>query len=136
MILDPVKPGQTESRVVERKCSSDPQELASATQATTLLMSMCININYGGGCTNWRGTAGTCDAAGYGVKDIGAKWGALDDNISSLKLYGACNQAGLYENTNYNFRQPGREQFYGGNTPYVGAYMNDRATSVVVYHAI
>jgi hypothetical protein len=102
--------------------------------ASTLLMTLYYNKNWEPGYNHFVGNEGSCDAAGYGIRNIGDKFdGSANDQLASFKVYGNCDVVGLYEHEHYNLFTNGRQQFYRASKSDIGSYMWKRTTSLVVY---
>ncbi|GAB3836554.1 hypothetical protein ACFFMR_00040 [Micromonospora andamanensis] len=130
IVLDRLKPGQTESDVVAQKCSDDPADLSHVgTMALTPLVTFYEHAGYGGKSRQLSGEAGTCDAAGYGFSSLtwdyqGGKF------VSSFVTHGACNQVRGFYNTQYS----GYTERYTGSRSYVGDRLNDHIYSMTVWN--
>jgi hypothetical protein len=119
-VLAPVQAGARESAVTYENCYSSEKERASAPalRDTTLLMTWYTDRDYFGGSTQWRGSAGGCDSAGYGKAVVPWEWATT---ISSFKVWSGCYHTTAYTNENFG----GASRIYSGNVPYVGDFMND-----------
>jgi hypothetical protein len=119
-VLAPMSAGDKESNVTFKNCYSSEKERASAPalRATTLLMTWYTDRDYFGGSTQWRGSAGGCDSAGYGKAVVPWDWAIT---ISSFKVWSGCYHTTAYTNENFG----GASRIYSGNVPYVGDFMND-----------
>ncbi|MCG3040032.1 hypothetical protein L7D48_05525 [Streptomyces sp. S1A] len=100
IVLEPLEPGQTDSEVETRTCSTGADFAAKSDIAaqSTLLMTWYANSNYGGVSTQIRGKAGPCDSSGYGFRCVGDAW---NDRISSFRTFNYCNAVEEYRHANY-----------------------------------
>jgi hypothetical protein len=99
-------------------------------RAGTLLMSWYRDADYDGDTVDLRSTEGPCDAAGYGVSDIGEYLGwAWNDSVSSFRTFGNCTVVQSFANNNYG----GDFHTFIGDTPYVGDDWNDRISSILLH---
>jgi hypothetical protein len=119
-VLAPTRAGENESHVTFENCYASEKERASAPalRDTTLLMTWYKDRDYFGGSTQWRGSAGGCDSAGYGKAVVDWDWATT---ISSFKVWSGCYHTTAYTNENFG----GASRTYSGNVPYVGDFMND-----------
>ncbi|GHJ53082.1 hypothetical protein Nm8I071_23890 [Nonomuraea sp. TT08I-71] len=130
IVLDRMKPGQTESDVIARKCSDDPADLTHVgTLALTPLVTFFDHAGYGGKSRQLSGSYGTCDSAGYGFSSLtwdseGGPW------VSSIRLHGNCDRARGFYNTQYS----GYTEVWYGSTPYIGDQLNDHLYSLKVWN--
>jgi len=124
IVLAPMQKGESESRIVEHRCSSDPAELAPDT-GHVLIMTWYAAANFGDPHTDIYVWWGTCNRQGYGISDVGAAWAA---RISSFAVWGACQYTDAWDQTSYT----GDHTVYSGNVAYVGDSWNDRIRSMWV----
>ena len=130
VVLDKLQPGATSSRVVSRRCADSPEaaQLSSAAdvapQATTLLLVLYQDLNYGGPSTRIEGSAGPCDTAGYGFSNLGS-W---RNRISSFKRFNWCQRVQGFDAVNYGGGSLG---VWTADTSWVGASANDRIDSIL-----
>jgi hypothetical protein len=114
IVLDELRPGEETSRVVFQKCSTDRTELAPSAwsesagiQASWRLMTWFSDWGTGGDSTEIYGTAGPCDASGYGISYVGNAW---NDRIHSWNLDSLCWRVTAYQHAGYkgsSFYYPG-----------------------------
>jgi hypothetical protein len=131
VVLDKLRPGQTTSRVLSRTCAdrADAPALTKAAAASTLLLVLYQDVNFGGASTRITGAYGPCDAEGYGFSNLGS-W---RNKVSSLKGFNWCNVVDLYDNINYG------GAYLAGfgsccsrlDVPWVSSYANDRTDSIL-----
>src|SRR5882757_8306616 len=101
-----------------------------AARAGTLLMTWYLEPGYRGDSTDIRSAEGPCDAAGYGVSDIGGYLGRnWNDAISSFRTYRNCVVVQGFAGHNYS----GDFRTWVGDTPYLGDDWNDRISSLLVH---
>jgi hypothetical protein len=125
MVIDKLQPGETVSKVRSYTCAAPGQPAPApdaSIEASTQLMLWCVDWNWGSPCTFVYGTAGPCDATGYGISYVGNVW---NDVISSFLVYNNCWYTRAYIDSNYG----GGCQDYSGDVSYVGDFMNDRISS-------
>jgi hypothetical protein len=145
-VLDKVRPGESESRILRRACASTPEgarvALSAATPgfaplAATALMTWFEHAEYsvagGGSSYTFYGNYGTCDGLGYSIPNITKAAGRFwHDRISSFKAYGDCNLVTLYRGNDYT---EGGIFYRTQAQPHLdvpGGLMNDRADSLKV----
>ena|SRR5689334_24208963 len=127
IVLDKLRPGEQESRIVSRKCAPRVQDLHI--QSETLLMTWYQDAGYGGKSTTLIGYGGPCDTAGYGFRDTGAGDSWWRDNISSFMVWNNCLNVRGHELLNYG----GKWAYWKYNQRYVGDYLNDRIRSIEIW---
>ena len=136
--LAKLAPGETQSRVLAHTCAASPGELANAAvvpAASVLLMTWYQDINFGGPSAQLFGSAGPCDAEGYGFSNVGTAW---NDRISSFKAFNNCNRAVAFTNINFGGTSATYVNAGGvGHTPalsvgFVGTAMNDKISSFLI----
>jgi hypothetical protein len=109
------------STVVSRTCGA--QAATVTPQASTHLVDIFYDINYGRFLDSFYGNFGTCDASGY---HIGLP--TFDgSNISSLTGYGACNRANI---TN----RQGNTETVVLPCPWIGSAYNDNVSAIRPFH--
>ncbi|WP_433518935.1 hypothetical protein ACQP2T_27540 [Nonomuraea sp. CA-143628] len=131
VLLDPIKPGEKFSRVVREACADTEEAAAKSagTTASTLLLQLATDINMGGTVKNWNGTAGPCDTAGYGIRNLGD----FNDTMSSWRQgHSRCNYVNVWTDEAYQ----GKHTYWHNWTQvnYVGADFNDQITSIHVHY--
>jgi hypothetical protein len=124
IVLTPMQKGDTESQVVEQRCSSDPADLAPDAMYVKLI-TWYDNANYVDPHIDVYGIYGSCDRYGYGIHDVGAGWAA---RISSFEVYGSCIYTDVWDQTDYN----GNWTVYAYDVAWVGSVWNDRIRSMWV----
>jgi predicted nucleic acid-binding Zn ribbon protein len=130
VVLAPLEAGETTSRVLSEECAATPEAAqrrsaaATGTLASTLLLVLYADINYGGASTRLEGAYGACDTAGYGFSDLGT-W---RNRISSFKRFNWCQRVAGYDNVNYGGALLG---VWTADTPWVGSGANDRIDSIL-----
>lgn len=136
IVLDKIQPGQTQSRVLSYTCAESEVARDSLTASTTvLLMTWYKDANFSGSSTTINGCCGPCDAAGYGIQNVGSSW---NDVISSFKSFNNCNRVRGYADINYGGTGATWQDLSGiGVTPalsvsFVGSTMNDRISSFLL----
>jgi hypothetical protein len=131
IVLDKIRPGQVESRVVSNTCAETKEALAgvqAASSSDVLLMEWWLNINFGGTGAAIMGHEGPCDGAGYGIRDVGFAWRNL---ISSFKSFSNCNYVVGYTGINYGgasktfYDRNGINRIPATSVPWVGDLFND-----------
>jgi hypothetical protein len=136
--LAKLEPGETQSRVLSYTCAASAGELENASivpAASVLLMTWYQDIGFGGPSTQLFGSAGPCDAEGYGFANVGAAW---NDRISSFKAFNNCNRAVAFTNINFGGTSATYVNAGGvGHTPalsvsFVGTAMNDKISSFLI----
>jgi len=101
-----------------------------AARAGTLLMTWYLEPGYRGDSTDIRSAEGPCDAAGYGVSDIGGYLGRnWNDAISSFRTYRNCVVVQGFAGNNYS----GDFRTWVGDTPYVGDDWDHRVSSILLH---
>jgi hypothetical protein len=116
-LLDKLRPGQEVSEVVRSTCLTDASSVAlycDDPRAT-----FYEDVNYGGRRLTFCGNYGTCDAAGYGFRHMGA---FPANAASSFRVYAGCNLMRLYDVQSFG----GANITYFGSRSWVGATINDR----------
>jgi hypothetical protein len=109
------------STVVSRTCG--PQAEAAVPAASTRLVDIFYDINYGRFLDTFYGNFGTCDSSGY---HIGLP--AYDgNNMSSIKGYGGCNASGI---TN----RQGSTEYVRLPDPWIGGAYSDNVSGIHPYH--
>jgi len=133
VVLDKLRPGQTNSRVLSRTCAdrADAPALTTAAASSTLLLVLYEHINYGGASTTITGAYGPCDAEGYGVSALVSSW---RNRVSSFKGFNYCNVVELFDGINYARSL----QIYGAggsrlDVAWVGSYANDKTDSILMH---
>jgi hypothetical protein len=133
VVLDKLRPGQTTSRTLSRTCAdrTDAPALTRTAAASTLLLVLYQDVNFGGASTKIYGAYGPCDAEGYGFSNLGT-W---RNRVSSLKGFNWCNVVDLYDNINYGGAFLAG---FGGccsrlDVPWVSSYANDRTDSILTW---
>ncbi|GAB3434964.1 hypothetical protein GCM10027569_86500 [Flindersiella endophytica] len=131
VVLDKLKPGQSVSRVAGRYCADSPEAAARlraandpSPQATTLLLVVYEDANFGGASTRLEGSAGPCDTAGYGISALVPAW---RNRITSFKRFNVCQIVTGYDNTNYGGATYGP---WRADTANVGSAANDHIDSL------
>ncbi|WP_181772456.1 hypothetical protein [Amycolatopsis pittospori] len=99
--LKKLKPGETASEVVSRKCSNDPALATSAASAENVLVTLYTDNDYKGHWEMFFGQDGPCDKSGYGINWVGFE---MENATSSLITHSWCNDVTLY---NWSGRDPG-----------------------------
>ncbi|MFI6709096.1 hypothetical protein ACIBF7_21850 [Nonomuraea sp. NPDC050478] len=137
VLLEPIKPGETFSRVVKEVCAdtiekADQAALGGTRTAAeaTLLLEAADNINQGLPRYRWWGYSGPCDTAGYGIRDLGVMW---NDRISSWRQgHSRCNYLNVWEHNSYQ----GAKRYWHNWTKvdYVGDAWNDRISSMHIHY--
>jgi hypothetical protein len=139
IVLEKIRPGESESRVYSNDCYGSQQEMLAAREiephASTLLMTWYIDADYRGTSTYIEGHDGPCDRDGYGIRNVnGWTWG-WNDVISSFKAWNHCNFVVGYTDINYGGHS---RTWFNGNGTYavdaldvgnVGPDMNDKISS-------
>jgi hypothetical protein len=139
IVLEKIRPGESESRVYSNDCYGSQQEMLAARKiephASTLLMTWYVDANYGGASTYIEGHDGPCDRDGYGIRNVnGWAWG-WNDVISSFKSWNHCNVTWGYTDINYGglsnkWRNPfGVNAVEALDVPFVGVPENDKISS-------
>ncbi|WP_086824767.1 hypothetical protein [Allokutzneria sp. NRRL B-24872] len=88
-----LKPGQTESEVVSRKCGHEAVVAARAAGSTALLVTLFEHNHYTGNWEDFYGQDGPCDHSGYGINSVSMK---MENATSSLISNAWCNNITLY----------------------------------------
>ncbi|WP_043633321.1 hypothetical protein [Nonomuraea candida] len=139
VLLAPIRPGETFSRVLKEACADTIEQAdqaavgaarTSAQAASTLLLEAADNINQGLPRYRWWGSAGPCDTAGYGIRDLGVMW---NDRISSWRQgHSRCNYLNVWEHNSYQ----GAKTYWHNWTQvnYVGNAWNDRISSMHIHY--
>ncbi|MET8686795.1 hypothetical protein ABZV77_21525 [Streptomyces sp. NPDC004732] len=130
-VLDKLGPGERTSRVVERQCTREGESMAQLRGRMApreLLVKYWDGHYFDGDSDEIRGRDGGCDAAGYGVPDMGA----FNNRVSSFRTFGTCNSVQLFENPSYDgaqktFEPPTWDTLAGANGLYP---FYDRADSL------
>ena len=122
IVLAPLQKGETDSKIVDQRCSSDPAALAPDAMYVKLI-TWYDGINYGDPHIDVYSIYGSCDRYGYGIHDVGAGWAA---RISSFELWGSCFYTDAWDQTDYH----GNWTFYAGDVAWVGSVWNDRIRSM------
>ncbi|MGC0406709.1 hypothetical protein RKD27_009353 [Streptomyces sp. SAI-126] len=125
VVVEPVKSGETASRVTSQTCS-DAGTAAVSRSGRTLLMTWYEHAGYGGDSTDVYGDYGPCDADGYVLST-----GLWRYSISSFITYNSCDgqQAVLNDGQSAVY-------YYGFGTPNVGARANDNIGWFKVWDAL
>jgi hypothetical protein len=115
IVLDPLRPGETTSRIVSHHCSQNAEDLHPLA-CQTLLMRWWSDVGYAGDHTDVcdNNGNGPCDSYGYGINYVGDDW---NDRISSYQVFNNCIWARASLNINYG----GECWSYHGDTVWVGA---------------
>ncbi|MFE7777044.1 hypothetical protein ACFU5O_24760 [Streptomyces sp. NPDC057445] len=127
VVVDKVKPGETVSKVVSRRCFTGPDSAARAraalptAAAETQLMTWAEHADYGGAYTHIYGSAGPCDSAGYSFRP-NSWWSS---RLSSFLVHGGCNKSYL--------SGPRGNGSFTGSVPYVGGTLNDAVTYIKIW---
>lgn len=101
-----------------------------AARSGTLLTTWYEDVDYGGDSTDIRNAGGPCDAAGFGVSDIGGFLGpGWDDSISSFRTFDSCVVVQGFESSEYG----GASHVWVGDQSYVGDDWNDRISSLLTH---
>jgi hypothetical protein len=139
IVLEKIRPGESESRVYSRDCYDSHKEMSSAKKiepfSSTLLMTWYVDANYRGRSTFIEGKDGACDHDGYGVRNVDGWAGGWNDVISSFKSWNHCNYVVGYTDINYGghsqtwFNANGVYEVDALDVGYVGAAMNDKISS-------
>jgi hypothetical protein len=129
VLVDRLRPGETESRILAQQCADTEEELASSPvfAGATVLMIVYVNADYGGSSKVFYGGA-PCDAAGYGVSDVGADF---RNRISSFQGFNKCNSITGFMSINYGGSSKPWEN-RGASTlavHWVGSVFNDKLRS-------
>lgn len=99
-VIDKVRPGEHESRVIERHCTTNPDEAkaqAARLPVPWLLVTYWDGEFFDGDSDSIYGYSGPCDVSGYGIPDTGY----LRDRISSYRTFGTCNRSRVYKVAHY-----------------------------------
>jgi hypothetical protein len=139
IVLEKIRPGESESRVYSRDCYDRQQEMLAAKKvepfASTLLMTWYADINFGGRSTFIEGKDGPCDHSGYGIRNVDGWAGGWNDVISSFKSWNHCNVTWGYTDINYGGLSQKWYNPYGANSvdalevSWVGTPENDKISS-------
>lgn len=136
-VIEKLKPGERESRIVERTCTTDVQ-VAEATKARmssfrSLLVQYFEHPDWKGASDSIYGWGSSCDASGYGIPNTAP----FENRISSWYTYGTCDHTIAWVNTRYggesvsfpgqSVAYPRRKDAYGNWT---GTDMNDIVRSM------
>ncbi|MEU6820109.1 hypothetical protein ABZ921_05735 [Streptomyces atriruber] len=103
-VLEKLAPGERTSRVAERKCTREGESLAQLRGRMVpreLLVKYWDGTYFDGDSDEIRGRDGGCDAAGYGVPDMGA----FNNRVSSFRTFGTCNSVQLFDKPSYDGAQ-------------------------------
>lgn len=101
-----------------------------AARSGTLLMTWYADSGFTGDSTDIRDGAGLCDAAGYGISDIGAFLGPGWNNaISSFRTFNNCAVIQGFDGSAYG----GDNHTWLGDQKYVGDEWNDRISSLLMH---
>ncbi|WP_171168080.1 hypothetical protein [Streptomyces sp. I05A-00742] len=103
-VLDKLKPGERESRVIEHRCTDQGESEADLRSQVPLARALLLKhwdlSRYGGDSDEFYGRDGGCDAAGYGIPDLGE----LANKVSSFRSYGTCSAVTGYVDGRYGGR--------------------------------
>jgi hypothetical protein len=133
-VVERIKPGQPETRVVSRTCSnrhaagSVLPEGVAVPALLTLLVTFFQDLNYVGAWDTVGGQSGPCDSSGYGFSNLSLVNFNVD-GISSYQLNNNCHVADYWTSTGYTGT---KRSGYRGNNRYVGASWNDNLLSMKV----
>ncbi len=121
MVVAPLRPGETISRIESYQCARTGQPVV-VPNASTLIMTWYVGDRYNGASTRIYGRYGPCDSEGYGINYVGDAW---NDRITSFKVWNNCAYTRAYTAANYG----GDCNAWYGNVSNVGNYFNDKISS-------
>jgi hypothetical protein len=125
LVLDPVRPGERESRVAVRSCAASTAAATSAVPASsTLLVWAYAGIYMGEPSTPIYGSAGPCDYDGYRINASGAN--SAVGGISSYRVYNSCIASAIDDGA-------GNAAGFCGDVNWVGSAVNDRVRYMSVW---
>jgi hypothetical protein len=133
VVIEKLRPGQTESRVVSHECGHDPRLLRAA-KASTRLMTWFdkkgFSVADGARSFAVFGSEGPCDTAGYAISDV-ARFAHDDfwhDRISSYKTYAGCDEQHLCRAKDFDWCV----SVDGYDVEDVGWYLDDEIDSMKI----
>jgi hypothetical protein len=125
IFVDQLRPGASASWMTQQRCSTDAEALASYTSARNEgehLMTWYSAEEYLGSWSQIWGNDGTCDRAGYGLRNMGT-W---NDRVRSYRLHGACSSSVIFEDSDHG----GRYAFRRGDVADLGERWHRRISSM------
>lgn len=99
-VIEKLAPGERESRIVERTCTTDAQKLVSMKASMnfrSLLVQYFEHPDHQGASDSIYGWGGSCDASGYGIPSTAP----FENRISSWYTYGTCDHVQAFEGGRY-----------------------------------